>query len=185
MLMRAADLPVSLDPGSPAGTVPEFKKFMGLWMTEGVNATQYFIHIGNVLWNDGIRRHLEEILPIVTTMGKHHVPKSACALLLSDRVLNLRGFPWSRDPIANLPSGYYSWTINELLREYPMDALTEGDFRGGNADAYRVIIDTNTSIMDEHVVSEIEAWVRKGGTFITFVRGATPRRKPTHGPSAS
>ena len=180
MLMRGVDLPFSLEPGGAAKDLPEFKNMLGLWLTEGVNAIHYFIHVGDVLWNDDIRNHFQEMLPVIQTTGKIHVPKSQVAPLYSDRVNNLTGYPWGKDPNTNLNSGYWSWRINEELRdEYRCDGLTTADFSTGSAAAYPVIIDTNTSIMDDTLVARIEEWVKAGGTFITYVQTGrhTPERE--------
>ncbi len=76
MMMRAANLPCSAEPGGPARTLPEFKSFLGHWLTEGVNAIHYFIHIGDVYWNDEIRQWFEEHQPMLAALGKMHVPES-------------------------------------------------------------------------------------------------------------
>ena len=44
-------------------------------------------------------------------------------------------------------------------------------------DRYRVIINSNTSIMSPALLARIERWVRNGGTFITYVQ--TGRHTPT------
>ena len=78
---------------SPARTAREFDRFMGHWLTEGVNSTQYFIHVGNIIWDDDIRERFESVLPIMNTVGSYHVPKAQCALLTNDRMIHLTGFP--------------------------------------------------------------------------------------------
>lgn len=55
--------------------------------------------------------------------------------------------------------------------------MTESDFDRGNAVHYKIIIDTNTSIMDDHLLGQIEKYVRDGGIFVTFVQ--TGRHSPT------
>ncbi|HEY3320393.1 MAG TPA: beta-galactosidase trimerization domain-containing protein [Planctomycetota bacterium] len=168
MLMRSSDMPFSSEPGGPAPNLSEFKMFMGNWMTEGVNAIHYFIHIGDVYWNDEIRPYFTEMQPVINAIGKIHVPKADVAMLLSDDVENLTGYPWERGGNGTLPSGYVPHQINVALhKEFHMDALTTDDFARGNANPYRMVVDTNTCVMDEKQVSDIEAWVRQGGVFVT------------------
>jgi len=177
MLMRGADLPFSLEPGGPADSLEHFKRMMGYYFTEGVQAIHYFIHVGNIYWPQDIRAHFEAIRPLLNTVGKVHPPKAEIAMLFSDRIDNLTGFPWGQNPNVNLPSGYFSWPLNaQFTGEYDFDGLTDLDFADGNADPYRLIIGANTSVMDEKLASGIEAWVRKGGIFVAFVQ--TGRHTP-------
>ncbi len=177
MLMRSADMPFSLEPGGPAANLNDFKLFMGNWLTEGVNAVHYYIHVGNVYWHDEIRPWFEDNLPIVGAIGKVHVPKAEAAMLYGDDVENLTGWPWEHGDRGNLPSGYVPYQINMgLHKEVHLDAVTPPDFGRGTADGYRVVIDTNTSVMDPKTVDEIEAWVKRGGVFVA--NGHTGRHTP-------
>ena len=177
MLMRSSDMPFSAEPGGPAPNLSEFKMFLGNWITEGVNAIHYFIHIGNIYWNDEIRAHFIEMQPVINAVGKVHVPKADVAMLLSDDAENLTGYPWEHGPKSTLPCGYVPHQMNVALhKEYHMDAVTPDDFARGNANAYRMIIDTNTCVMDEKTVDDIEAWVRQGGVFVTVTQ--TGRHTP-------
>lgn len=178
-VMRGADLPFSVEPGGPAKTLAEWKKQWGLWQTEGVQAVDYFIHIGNVLWNPEIKADFEKNRRQISLMGQSHYPKAQVAVLYSDRVAQLTGYPWGAAPNTNLGSGYWRWNAAAVLRgSFPYDGLTQSSFVRGEADPYRVIIDTNTSIMDESMVSDIEKWVRAGGTFVTLAQTGrhTPER---------
>ena len=180
MLMRGGDLPFSLEPGGPADSLQGFKRMMGYYFTEGVQAIHYFIHVGNIYWPQDIRTHFERIRPLIDTVGKVHPPKAEIAMLFSDRIDNLTGFPWGLNPDVNLPSGYFTWPLNgEFTGEYDFDGLTDLDFADGSADPYKLIIGANTSVMDEKLVKEIEAWVRKGGIFVAFVQTGrhTPEKK--------
>ncbi|MCX6902410.1 MAG: hypothetical protein NTW03_02790 [Verrucomicrobia bacterium] len=94
MMMRAANLPCSAEPGGPARTLSEFKFFLGNWLTEGVNAIHYFIHIGDVFWNTEIRQWFEAHQPMLAALGKMHVPKADVAVLFDDDVDNLLSWPW-------------------------------------------------------------------------------------------
>ncbi|MGE9296090.1 MAG: hypothetical protein ACQKBV_07385 [Puniceicoccales bacterium] len=177
-LMRGADLPFSLEPGGPAQDVERFKSFQGLWMTEGVQGIDYFIHIGTLMWDPEIRQHFKDTLSLFELIGKYHSPKAEVAGLYSSESTRLNGFPWVLDPNKLLSAGYWSWNVRGYLRDYyPTDALSESSFANGDAAAYRVILDTNTSIMSEEMVDEIEAYVREGGTFITYVQSG--RHTPT------
>lgn len=180
MLMRGADLPFSLEPGGPAENLTGFKRMLGYYFTEGVQAIHYFIHVGNIYWPEDLRAHFEKIKPLIDTVGKTHPPKAQIAMLFSDRIDNLTGFPWGQDPDANLPSGYFAWPLNaQFTGEYDFDGVTDLDFADGKADPYRIIVGANTSVMDDKLIGEIEAWVRKGGIFVAFVQTGrhTPEKK--------
>jgi hypothetical protein len=177
--MRGADLPYSLEPGAPARNLSDWRRSWGLWQTEGVQSVDYFIHLGDILWNPEIKADFEANRKQITLMGQSHYAKAEVACLYSDRVAQLTGFPWGFAPNANLGSGYWQWNPAAVLRgHFPYDGLSQGSFASGDADAYRVIIDANTSIMDEAMVSGIERWVRSGGTFITLAQSGrhTPER---------
>jgi hypothetical protein len=177
MLMRGADLPCSLEPGSPAPTVDSFKTFMGLNATEGIQGIDYFMNVGDIMWSPEIRAYFEAHRNEIMLTGKVHAPRAEVAFLHSTRIQSLVSFPWGKDPNVNLGSGY--WTIsaaNLIKSEYPRDAVTEYDFLNANAGRYRMIIDQNTSIMDAAAVSGIERYVRAGGIFVTF--GQTGRHTP-------
>jgi len=177
--MRGADFPFSLEPGGPASDLPGFKKQMGLYHTEGLQGVDYFIHVGNIMWNSDIRGHFQQTLPMIRFIGKYHAPKADTAFLWATRNKALTGFPWGNDPNTNLPSGWNCKGIGDTLlaNGYPRDGLSESDFENGNASRYKVIIDTNTSILDEDMVRRIEDYVRGGGTFVTFAQ--TGRHTPT------
>ena len=86
-------------------------------------------------------------------------------------------------------AGYWNWNLGEcLLREFPRDSLTVQDFARGYADKYRIILDSNTSIMSDDLLVQIEKWVRAGGTFVTHAcrnRPAHAEPSPTPGRSAA
>ncbi len=171
----SAGLPTDAEPGSGASDVPDFKRFMGRWLTEGVQGVDYFQHIGDIMWNDGIRDYFQQTLKLWHLIGKYHLPKSELALLDSDRNSRLFGFPWntggdgSSAPDLILRSGYWGWRLaDQLVNEYPRESIIEDDFARGNADPYKIIIDTNTTIMDPEIVADIQKWVSKGGIFVTF-----------------
>ena len=177
--MRSAGLPFSLEPGGPASTLEGFKKQLGLYHTEGLNGIDYFIHIGSVMWPDDIRAHFQKTLKTTRLIGKYHPPQSEVAFFWGTKNKALQGYPWGTDPDVNLPSAYNCKdTANQLLwRGWPRDNVSESDFANGNANQYKVIIDTNTSIMTEEQLKGIEDYVRQGGTFLTFIQ--TGRHTPT------
>lgn len=180
MLMRSSGLPFSLEPGGPASDLPGFKRMMGHYLTEGINAIHYFIHIGSIIWDPQIKAHFEKILPMLKDLGRIHIPKSEAAMLMNERVNKLTGYPWGKDPNTNLGSGYWVWPLSRmLLNDYSMDGLSEKDFARGNAKAYKLIVDINSSIMEESQVDEIEDWVKAGGVFVTFIQTGrhTPEKK--------
>ena len=177
-LMRGAGLPFSLEPGNGAHSVNEFKTTLGLWCTEGIEQIDYFQHIGEIMWFPDLTKSFEENLPVCHLFGKYHVPKSDLAFFFCTQTEALTGYPWTNDLNANLRSGFVCEGVaNRLLSEYPRDFLTESDFERGNAANYKVIIDSNTSIMDDKLLGDIEKYVRDGGVFVTFVQ--TGRHSPT------
>ncbi len=177
-LMRGANMPFSLEPGSPAPDLQDFKKKLGLYSTEGLQGLDYYIHIGSVMWDPKIRNYFQDNLPLVDLIGKYHSPRAEVAALYATRSTGYTGYPWGQDSNTNLASGYWKWNVRAYLDDrYESDGLTESSFADGDADRYKVIIDTNTSIMDEALLQAIEEYVREGGTFVTFVQ--TGRHTPT------
>ncbi len=169
--MRGADLPITVEPGGPAGDVKEWRKQMGLYQTEGVRAVDYFIHVGNIFWKPEIKADYEANRRQIALMGQSHYAKAQTAVLYSDRIAQLTGYPWGADPNSGLGGGYWEWNAASVLRgSFSYDGLTQSSFARGEADPYRVIIDSNTSIMEPQMVGEIEKWVRAGGTFVTLAQ---------------
>lgn len=183
-LMRGANLPYSIEPGGPAKNLPEFKKQLGLYQVEGVQAIDYFIHLGDIFWHPDTKAYYEKIRQQLKLMGQSHYPKAELAFLYSDRTAQLTGFPWGADHNIVLGGGYWNWNGASVMRgRYPYDALSQSSFASGDANAYRVIIDSNTSVMDEAMVEQIEKWVRNGGTFITLAQtGRHTPQKPNSWP---
>lgn len=183
-VMRGADLPTTVEPGGPAHSLAEWKKQWGLWQTEGVQGVDYFIHIGDILWNPEIKADYEANRKQISLLGQSHYAKAETAVLYSDRISQLTGYPWGASPNTALGSGYWSWNAASVLRgAFPYDGLTQSSFARGEASPYRVIVDSNTSIMDEAMVSDIERWVRKGGTFITLAQtGRSTPEQPNSWP---
>ncbi|HZZ73453.1 MAG TPA: hypothetical protein VFE24_14460 [Pirellulales bacterium] len=172
MQMSAAGLPTDCEPGGGAVDEPDFKRFMGRWITEGTQGVDYFIHIGDILWRPDIKAYFDRSQPLWHLIGKYHCPETSVALVNSDRVARLIGFPWGYDPNTALRAGHWQWRIADLLRaNYTRDMLDESDFEpGSNAAKYRVIIDSNTTIIDPPLLAGIERYVRDGGIFVTYVQ---------------
>ncbi len=181
MLMRGSGLPATAEPGNGAPAVDGrggFHAFWGRWLTEGIQGVHYFQHLGDITWNADIRKDFETHRRMYQMVGKYHVPFAEVAILYSFGSAHATGWPWGYDPNTNLTGGYWAWNTGFTLLNYcPRDGVTEEDFEVGNVDRYRVIIDSNTSILSPELLSRIEQWVRKGGTFVTFVQ--TGRHTPT------
>lgn len=178
MEMESSNLPTDLEPGSGAKDVNDLKGYLGRWSTEGIQGIDYFQHIGDIEWNPEMKSYFHETINLWHLIGKYHVPKAEVALLSSDRVNRLFGFPFHRDPKSNSPHGHWDVGLaSVLLPEYPREEVFEQDFDRGNADAYKVIIDLGTSVMDDAFVAKIDKWVRNGGIFITW--GQTGRHTST------
>ena len=177
-LMRGSNMPFSLEPGGPPDTVPQLRRMMGLYHSEAIQAVDYFIHIGCVEWRPDIRNVFEETLPLWHLFGKYHTQPADLAILWDFRMGALTGFPWGGDLNTNTLSGWSCRQVPEsLLQFYPRDGITEGDFARGNAARYKVIIDTNSSIVTDAMLGQIENYVRNGGIFVTL--GQTGRHTPT------
>jgi len=181
--MRGAGLPTSAEPGNPAHNLDDFHMFFGNWFTEGVNAVDYFINIGDVMWNPDIKACFEDNLKIIQFFGKYHAPFADIAEIYSNRVSKLMEFPWGGDGFAvdSNPFMGAAYTSNFNVRDafrglYESDALTESSFAIGDAAKYKVITDSDTVVMDEATIYAIEKYVRDGGVFVTF--GQTGRHLP-------
>ena len=176
--MAGSGLVDDAEPGNGAHNLTEFKHCMGLWSTEGIQGVDYFQHIGDILWNDQIRDYFKQTLNLWHLIGKYHTPKAEIAALSSDRAGRLTGFPWHPDPAVILRGSIVWVGVNQwLLDSYPVEAIVENDFGRGKADPYKIIVDTNTMIMDQPLIDQIEKWVRAGGIFVTF--GQTGRHTST------
>ena len=113
-------------------------------------------------------------------IGKSHVPKSEVALLHGDQALRLTNFPFNQqqDPNVYFSGGFWQLRLSEaLVADFPLETIVEGDFDRGLTKPYKIIVDTNTSIMDEKFVDKIEKWVCAGGIFVTY--GETGRHSTT------
>ena len=64
LMMNGARLPADCEPGSGAVDLPDFKRFMGRWITEGTQGVDYFIHIGDILWKPDVKKYFSESQPL-------------------------------------------------------------------------------------------------------------------------
>jgi hypothetical protein len=81
------------------------------------------------------------------------------------------------DLIAQGPGVFANGVDGTLASIYSRGSVIEGDFARGTADQYRVVVDTNSSILDPDAVDAIAKWVKRGGVFITY--GQTGRHTST------
>ena len=191
-LMRGVGLPFSVEP-SQGPTVPaNLLASFGNWLTEGCNAIDHFANLGEVLWNPALAKFFEDHAPMYTSIGRYHAPAAQVAALYSNRTNDLYGFPWNDRPATEngqpyFRSGGYPSAFNSRGQYSPMeympagnayesDAVTEMNFKRDQVGKYRVVVDTNTSVLDEQAIAGIERYVRAGGVFVTF--GETGRHTP-------
>jgi hypothetical protein len=194
--MRGARLPISVEPGGPAKTADELKKFFGNWLTEGVNGIDYFMHLGEVMWNPPIKQMFEDHIQVYGSAGRYHIPYAEVAALYSGRVRMLADFPWRAGWLAAWPAN--EWLVSgfpyvspfnarkhigpveympALEFPYESDVVTESSFTTSDDPArFRVIIDAGSSTLDAATVSGIEKYVRAGGVFVVY--GQTGRNTP-------
>ena len=178
MLMHSKGLPFSLEPGGPADDREGFRRMTNFYMSEGVNAIHYFIHLGCVLWNPEIRDEFEKRLPALMMLGKICPPENKIAMVVDSNVNLLMGYPWRTDVASAYPSGYMTWRFAATLGDsFQLDAITPYDFSDGNASRYRVLLDANNTQMDAEQVAGIERYVRAGGTYIAMFQSG--RHAPT------
>jgi hypothetical protein len=193
-LMRSADLPFSTEPSQGPTKAAHVLGEFGNWITQGVNAIDHFQNLGEVLWNPEVKKAFEDHAPMYTSVGRWHVPPAQLAVIYSNRLANLYGFPWAGHQSTNAanqpffrgggyPSGFncrgwFSPMENNPGTDtaYESDAVTELGFAKNQVGKYRVIVDTDTAVLDEDTLNGIERWVRAGGIFVTF--GETGRHSP-------
>lgn len=175
-MSQSTGLPTDCEPGGPALDLDDFKRFMGRWSTENTQGVDYFQHLGDILWHPDIKDYFEKTQPLWHVMGKYHLPQPEIADLTSLRTERLFGFPMNLgdhgssapDLIAQGPGVFASGLDGTLSSTYSRGSVIEGDFARGEADQYKVIVDTNSSILDPDSIQAIAQWVKRGGTFITF-----------------
>jgi hypothetical protein len=182
---QSTGLPTDCEPGGPAGNLDDFKKYMGRWSTENTQGVDYFGHLGDILWHPEIKDYFDKTQPLWHLMGKYHLAQPEVADLASIRTERLFSFPMnlgdhgSSDPdlIAAGPGVFASGVDGTLSALYTRGSVIEGDFARGGTDQYKVIVDTNSSILDPNTIDAIGKWVKRGGVFITY--GQTGRHTST------
>lgn len=168
-LMRSKGLPFSLEPGGPAKTAEGFRRMTNFYLSEGVNAIHYFIHIGDVFWKPEIRAEFERRLPALKMMGRRTQPDNEIATLNDSSLSHLLGYPWGGDPAAAYPGGHDAWRFSaNLARHFQMDAITPVDFATGEASRYRFVLDANNTVMTAETVAGVRRYVEDGGTFVAM-----------------
>jgi hypothetical protein len=192
-LMRGAGLPYSAEPGGGPGKARDVLGEFGNWITAAVNGIDHFQNLGEVLWNPDVKKCFEDHAKMYTSVGRYHCPTAQLAVLYSNRINNLFGFPWighlsTDDGQPFYRSGGYVSGFNCRALFSPMegipatdtiyesDAVKEVSFVHNQVGKYRVVVDTDTAIMDEDTINGIDRYVRAGGIFVTF--GDTGRHSP-------
>jgi hypothetical protein len=192
-LMRGAGLPFSTEP-SQGPTLPQhILGEMGNWITECVNAIDHFQTLGEVLYHPDLKKTFEDHAAMYTSVGRWHAPVAQIAALYSSHTNDLLGWPWAAHPAVapngqpyfrggSYPSsfncrGMYSPMENMPKgTPYESDAVNDGMLDRHQADKYRIIVDTDTAVMDDSTLNGIEHFVRQGGVFVTY--GETGRHSP-------
>jgi len=191
-LMRGAGLPISAESSQGPTLAIHLLGGFGNWVTEGCNAIDLFQDLGEVLWRPDVKKCFEDHAAMYTSIGRYHAPVAQVAALYSNRINNLYGFPWNARPASEdgqpyfrgggYPSGFNSrglYTPMEHVPDgsiYESDAVTEMMFERNQVGKYRVVVDTNTAVMDEPTVAGIERYVQAGGVFVTY--GESGRHTP-------
>jgi hypothetical protein len=171
LLARSAGRPSTAEPGNGAPNADQFKAFWGRWLTEGLNGVHYFQNQQEIMSRPDVLETFRAGKAMYEAIGKYHVPEAEVAVLYDLRFVGHGGFPWNPEPNTWLPGGYYGSNSGfALLPVCPRDGVTYLDFGDGTVDKYQVVVDANTPFMDEELVDQIEAWIRKGGTFVTYMQ---------------
>ena len=171
-LLRSVGKPMSIEPSQGEGNADIMALVFGRNVTEGTNAIDYFPNLGDVTWNPGMKAWFEANQPVIHMVGKYHMETAHVAVMHSIRLGRLNAYPFTpgvRD------ADILNWDVEDHL-PYPRDDITDDDFANSIADKYTLIIDANTTMMDAALLKHIEAWVRRGGTFMTY--GETGRDSP-------
>jgi hypothetical protein len=193
-LMRGAGLPFSTEP-SQGPTLPQhIMGEMGNWITECVNAIDHFQTLGEVLYHPALKKTFEDHAAMYTSIGRWHAPVAQIAALYSSHTNDLLGWPWAAHPAVaangqpyfrsgSYPSGFNSRGMYSPMENIPSganayesDAVNDGMFERYQVNKYKVVVDTDTAIMDDATLAGIERFVRQGGVFVTC--GETGRHSP-------
>jgi hypothetical protein len=191
-LMRGAGLPFSVEP-SQGPTLPEhILNEFGNWISQGCNAVDHFQNLGEILWHPDLKKCFEDHAALYTSMGRYHCAPAQVAVIYSSRINTLYGFPWNVRPALDngkpyfeggaYVSGFNSRSFFSPVEheagdiQYESDAVTESMFERHQVNKYRVIVDTNTSVMSEETIDGLARYVKAGGIFVTY--GQTGRHSP-------
>ena len=168
-LMNGVGMPSSVEPGGPARDVSGLESCLGYWATEGSNAVDYFLTLGDVFWHPELKANFESDLKLWKLFGKYHFPPAQFASFVSSRVANRLSFPWDiYDKNLAMRSGFFAFEWND--QNYPGSAaISEEQFLNNYVDRYKVIFDSNSSILDPDMIDAIERYVKQGGIFVTYV----------------
>ncbi|HEY3398808.1 MAG TPA: hypothetical protein VGM19_14230 [Armatimonadota bacterium] len=166
-MMRSVNLPSSAEPGGPASTLPELKAFWWRVTMTGLESYNYFIHIGNVLWDPEMRTWFEQQQPMIHLLGKYHMPDTRVASLTGVRCERLFGWPWVQADATRPAGGAWNQEAVGHLA-VPSDLLTEMDVESGMLNQYDLVYDEQTTVMSPALVAKIADWVKAGGTFVTL-----------------
>jgi hypothetical protein len=178
LLSRSAGRPATAEPGNPAPDVATFRSWWGRWITEGLNGATYFSSQEDIMSKPDVLADFQANRAVYQSIGKYHVPTAEVAVLYGLRLNGNGNFPWTPDADVWVPGGFWRANVGaQLMPLCPRDGVTEADFADGTVDKYRVIVDSNTSFMDDALVDQIEAWIRAGGTFVTHIQSG--RHTPT------
>jgi hypothetical protein len=167
-LMNGVGMPSSVEPGGPAHDVGGLDSALGYWATEGSNAVDYFLTLGDIFWHPDLKAEFEANLNLWKLFGKYHFPTPQFASFISERNANRLSFPWDiyNKNLAMRP-GFFAWEWND--QSYPGSAaICEQQLLNGFADRYKVLIDSNNSILDPDIIDAIERYVKQGGIFVTY-----------------
>jgi hypothetical protein len=168
-LMNGIGMPSSVEPGGPSRDIAGLDSSLGYWSTEGSNAVDYFLTLGDIFWHPELKAHFEENLKLWKLFGKYHFQTPQFASFVSSRVANRLSFPWDiYDKNLAMRPGFFAWEWND--QRYPgTAAISEEQMLNNYADRYKVIIDSNSSILDPDMIDAIERYVKQGGVFVTYV----------------
>jgi hypothetical protein len=193
-LMRGAGLPFSAEPGNGPSKARDVLGEFGNWITQGVNGIDLFMNLGEVLWNPEVKKCFEDHATMYTSVGRYHCPTAEMAVIYSNRIVNIFGFPWAGHLTPNAEnqpyfrggsyvSGYNGRALFSPMENIPntdaiyeSDAVTETSFVKNQVGKYRVVVDSDTAMLDKDTIDGIERYVRAGGIFVTF--GETGRHSP-------
>jgi hypothetical protein len=192
-LARSANLPYSAEPGGGPGKPSDVLGEFGNWITLGVNGIDHFMNLGEVLWNPPVKQCFEDHAAMYTSVGRYHQPVAQIAAIYSNHIPNLFGFPWAGHLSTDdgqpyfrgcgNPSGFDCRSffspvgfIPSTDALYESDAVKEQSFVHDQVGKYKVVVDTDSAILDQDTINGIERYVRGGGIFVTF--GETGRHSP-------